>query len=65
MIYLLVPSKPLAIGIVLLMVIGAVSMIKKSDQSNSVIPACAKRAEKSMNPDWELCPLCGAPAGEK
>ncbi|OGO61973.1 MAG: hypothetical protein A2029_02350 [Chloroflexi bacterium RBG_19FT_COMBO_47_9] len=55
----------IAIGVVLLIVIGAISLIKNtSDQNTSEIPLCSMCAEELVNPDWEFCPFCGAPAGK-
>jgi len=56
----------LAIGVILLVAIGAISMIKDSaDQITREIPLCAKCGEELVNPDWEFCPACGEPAGAK
>lgn len=56
----------IAIGVVLLMVIGAISMIKNTaDQNAREIPLCSKCGEELVNPEWEFCPLCGEPSGEK
>ena len=56
----------IAIGVVLLIVLGAISMIKNTaDQNAKEIPLCSKCGEELVNPDWEFCPFCGEPSGEK
>lgn len=55
----------LAVGAVLLIGIGAISMIKNTtDQKDRDIPSCTKCGEELLNPDWEFCPSCGEPVEE-
>ena len=56
----------LAIGVVLLIGIGAISMIKTtSNQNSKEIPSCAKCGEDLLNLDGEFCPSCGEPVEVK
>jgi hypothetical protein len=56
----------LAVGVILLIGIGVISLIKNTtDQNSRDIPLCTKCGEELLNSDWEFCPSCGEPTGDK